>query len=151
MTITPIRRCTMSKQPLDKLDGQITHLKKELQNAERLREIMAESPGLAALFIPAAPALNGESQKNVAKHRRARVGLATEAHLNAIVAYFKSVNNAWKKKNEIASGTKLAKNQVTHILYKKNPELFERKDSPDSKLVKVWRLCKEAPEEPTIA
>jgi hypothetical protein len=145
----------MSSDKLAKLDQFISDLRRTLNDAEKVREILATNPSLADLLVGSlsAPTMTASASSRPAAHTgvvnepqspngipHVSGGPTTLRYFEAIKKCLLDGNNAWQTVNEITTGAGIPHHAVTHVLYRTHKVLFERSTPLEGGREKVWRL-----------
>ena len=116
----------------------ISRMERRLEIVREMQRLIDEDPSLldelrSALAV--GPAGNGNQS-------RQRPGTATDR----IISLFRDHGNRWMTATEIVDASGIARGTLAPILHDHDSALFEKRDHPESKKLKQWRL-KEAPKE----
>ncbi len=118
--------------PTSALDAMIARYERRLETVRRIRDLVADDPGLVADLIAS---LSAKGNGQVLKSRRSE-----PTHFESIKQYFEGRANRWVDAPTIMRATGLKRGAIGHVLYKTHRECFEQKAHPSNGKLKLWRL-----------
>jgi hypothetical protein len=115
----------------------IRRMERRLEIVRQMQQLIEEDPSLldelqAALVT--SPGGNGNQAGP-------RPGTATDK----VISLFRERGNGWLTTAEIIKGSGVSRGTLAPILHSHDSSLFEKRNHPDSKKLKQWRLRQEVP------
>ncbi len=127
-----------AKSPVDELNRLASRFERHAETLRRIQELVQDDPDLAPLIVAA---LNGAGAEKPYKTRVKRINAHT--HLDTVVAFFDSQDNAWATTSDIQKATGISRGALGAVLHGTHKERFKKKAKPGDRKTKLWRLRKE--------